>query len=67
MPFDDVYAEDGIWVEKAVALAKTESFIDLVVCKYNWDEYVTSDPKYRKEKSTEVPRHVRNLLPFLRR
>ena len=29
-------AEDNDWVERALVEAKTEIFLDLIVCKYNW-------------------------------
>jgi hypothetical protein len=66
--FDDVYGEDGPWVEKVTAIAKTESFIDIVVCRYNWDVYVTSDPKYRKDKKEPVVQAItQTIFPFIRR
>ena len=29
-------AEDNDWVERALVEAKTEIFLDIIVCKYNW-------------------------------
>jgi len=65
--FNTMWGEDGDWVERALPLVKTESFIDVIVCKYNFDAYITTDSRNRIEKPTELPRHVKSLLPFLRR
>lgn len=43
IPYPPDYAEDMIWVTKALAEAKTEVFVDVIVHHYRWDVNITSD------------------------
>lgn len=38
---DISYGEDAAWLEQVWPLARTEEFIDEIVCTYNWDPIIT--------------------------
>jgi hypothetical protein len=48
--YNGIYAEDNDWVKRAIEEAKTEIFLDVIVCRYCFSPYTTSDPNTRKER-----------------
>jgi hypothetical protein len=64
--YNGIYAEDGDWVERAIVEAKTEVFLDVIVCKYCFDPYNTSDPNTRRERPSNRP-ELQTPFSFIRR
>jgi hypothetical protein len=69
IPYTLDYAEDGIWVTKALAEAKTEVFVDVFVHHYRWDVNTTSDLSARNNvlAARAMSRGSTAPLGFLRR
>lgn len=69
IPYTPDYAEDGIWVTKALAEAKTEVFVDVFVHHYRWDVNTTSDLSARNNvlAARAMSRGSTAPLGFLRR
>jgi hypothetical protein len=59
-------AEDSDWVNRAILEAKTEVFLDVIVCKYCFDPYNTSDVVTRRERSSGRP-ELQKPFSFIRR
>jgi hypothetical protein len=66
IPYKGIYAEDGDWVERALVEAKTEVFLDVIVCRYCFDPYNTSDPNTRRERPSGRP-EPQKPFQFIRR
>lgn len=67
IPYNSIYAEDWDWVKRALLEAKTEVFLDVIVCKYCFDPYLTSDPNTRRERSNTNRIEPEKLFQFIRR
>jgi hypothetical protein len=68
IPYNGVYAEDWDWVKRAIEEAKTEIFLDVIVCKYCFDPYTTSDARSRKERNSTSERpEFQTPFSFIRR
>ena len=65
--YNGIYAEDWDWVKRAIEEAKTEIFLDVIVCKYCFDPYITSDPKNRKERGIVNRQEFQTPFSFIRR
>ena len=61
-----MYGEDGNWVERALVEAKTEIFLDVIVCRYCFDPYMTTDITTRKERPSGRP-ELQKPFSFIRR
>jgi hypothetical protein len=66
IPYNGIYAEDADWVQRAIVEAKTEIFLDVIVCKYCFDPYLTADPRTRKERPSGRP-ELQTPFSFIRR
>lgn len=65
--YNGIYAEDWDWVKRAIEEAKTEIFLDVIVCKYCFDPYNTSDPNTRRERPTLNRAEFQTPFSFIRR
>ena len=65
--YNEIYAEDWDWVKRAIEEAKTEIFLDVIVCKYCFDPYNTSDPNTRRERSSLNRDELKKPFSFIRR
>jgi hypothetical protein len=66
IPYNSMRAEDWDWVKRAIEEAKTEVFLDVIVCKYCFDPYNTSDANTRIERPSERP-ELQKPFQFIRR
>lgn len=64
--YNGIYAEDNDWVKRAIEEAKTEIFLDVIVCRYCFSPYTTSDPNTRREKPSARP-ELQKPFSFIRR
>ena len=65
--YNSMRAEDWDWVKRAIEEAKTEVFLDIIVCKYCFDPYLTSDAVTRRERSNTNRIEPQKLFQFIRR
>ena len=64
--YNGIYAEDNDWVKRAIEEAKTEIFLDVIVCRYCFSPYTTSDPNTRRERPSGRP-EPQKPFSFIRR